>query len=113
VRKKELFGLIDRVRAPIPAGFLLDPARDCDGALERRHRRPSGSRHGAESRFMLPLQQPEQEIVPSGALSACFDAALGFEIADDIEREAPDDRHVLGAVPGAIARQIVLELDVE
>jgi hypothetical protein len=38
---------------------------------------------------------------------------FGFVGAQEAEREAADDGHVLGAVAGAVARQVVLELHVE
>src|SRR5258708_4540112 len=61
--------------------------------------------HGKESGLTRDLENLEQKIgVPSGALPACFDAAFGLEITDEVEGEAADDGHVLGAVAGAVAR---------
>jgi hypothetical protein len=61
--------------------------------------------HGKESRLTRDLEDLKQKIgVPSGALPACFDAAFGLEITDEVEGEAADDGHVLGAVAGAVSR---------
>jgi hypothetical protein len=42
-----------------------------------------------------------------------FTLSLDFVGADETEREAAYDGHVLGAVTTAVAREIVLELNIE
>ena len=51
--------------------------------------------------------------VPSCALSAGLDASLCGVCAHEAEGEASDDSHVLGAMTGSVAGQIILELDIE
>jgi hypothetical protein len=60
------------------------------------------------------VKHAEQEVwVPSGDLAAGFDAALWLIAANEVEGEAADDNHVLGPVALSVAREVVLEGDVE
>ena len=60
------------------------------------------------------MQDFEEEVgIPTCRFAAGFDASLRFVRAHEAEREASDDGHVLGAVAGSIAREVVLERHVE
>jgi hypothetical protein len=71
----------------------------CDGRKEKdRHR----------CRSCSGLQDVHENLrVPTGLLSARFDAALGFIGADEIKGETAHDGHVFGTVAGSVSRQIV------
>src|SRR5664279_4698382 len=51
--------------------------------------------------------------IPACFFAAGLDAPLRFVRAHEAEGETADGRHILGAVAGAVAREVVLELDVE
>ena len=55
----------------------------------------------------------EEVGIPACSFAVGFDASLGFVGADETEREAADDGHVLGAVTGSISGEIVAEFDIE
>jgi hypothetical protein len=59
------------------------------------------------------MQLEEIVWVPTGCFSSGFDASFAFVGANEAKREAAHDGHVLGAVATAVARQIVLEFNVE
>lgn len=60
------------------------------------------------------LEQLEKIVwVPTGCFSSGFDASFAFVGANQAKREAAQDGHVLGAAATAVARQIVLEFNVE
>ncbi len=83
-------------------------------ALHGRNNGRLGSRHGFQVNAHLIWRISRRKSVFHPAdFSACFDASFGFVGAHEAEREAAHDGHVLGAVAGAIARQVVLELDIE
>ena len=63
---------------------------------------------------VIYLQDFEEEVwAPACGFSAQLDASLGLVGTHEIEGETADDCHVLGPVAGSVARQVVLEGDVE
>src|SRR3989442_15896741 len=75
----------------------------------------SSTWHGWESGLtVIYLQDFEEEVwAPACGFSAQLDASLGLVGTHEIEGETADDCHVLGPVAGSVARQVVLEGDVE
>ena len=95
---------MDRVAATGSAGRYFLETSGSNGRLYDLHRVP----------WPFELEDFEQEFrVPAGALSTGFDASLGLVGAYEAEGEASDDGHVFGTVAGSVARQIVLELDIQ
>jgi hypothetical protein len=76
---------------------------DCGKPTHDSERRP---RHGFRVNAHLSCSSSSKYF-----LRVC--AALGLVGTDETEREAAYDGYVLGAVTAAVAREIVLELDVE
>ena len=85
-RGAEALHLVQTIYDQFTEGFDTADLRDAKALLA----------HGTETRLTRDLENLEQKIrVPSGAFSACFDAADGFVVTDKVEGEAADDDHVL------------------
>ncbi len=90
-RGGEALQLVRTIYDQFTEGFDTADLRDAKALLA----------HGTETRLTRDLANLEQKVrVPSGAFSACFDAADGFVVTDKVEGEAADDDHVLGVVAG-------------
>lgn len=81
-------GDVEAVSRLILSVCRLDPSSTCRGL------------------WISILSSRRRTVVPSapgGAFATDFDAAFGLGAADEVEREAADDGHILGAVTGAVA----------